>query len=101
MEAHFVASLLNSYNLPAFVIDDNICRVNVILSFIVGGAKVVVGRENAEFALEALEAPGTRQLFCGQCMSIPMSLEAVVAKLVTGRKPSPPPPELPEQSPAI
>ena len=97
MEAHFVASLLNSYELPALVIDDNICRVNVIFSFIVGGAKVVVGRENAELAMEALEAPRTRQLFCGQCMSLPMSLLAVVGRLLIGRRPSVETPEPPEE----
>jgi len=82
MEAYFVASLLNGNDVPAFVLDDNVCRMLPQMVLLVGGSKVVVSPENVEIAWQTLEMPETGELFLGQCVPIPMSDLTLLIRLL-------------------
>ena len=54
VESGMVACALDGHDIPALILDDNICRILPTVAFIVGGAKVIVQAENAEEALAVI-----------------------------------------------
>ncbi|MBI4387410.1 MAG: DUF2007 domain-containing protein [Elusimicrobia bacterium] len=53
-EARLVQELLKSYKVEAFLFDENICRIDPLLTMAIGGVRVVVSEPKAKEALEIL-----------------------------------------------
>jgi len=49
-----VACALEGHDIPALLLDDNICRIVPSAAYIVGGAKVLVDERNEEQALDVI-----------------------------------------------
>jgi hypothetical protein len=94
-EANAVACALRGHEIPAFVIDDNVCRIYSPAAFIVGGAKVIIPVRDLEGATDVLR-PGFNgdPPFVGEILTVPMSLLAaffIMLQRWSRRKPTEPP----------
>jgi hypothetical protein len=77
IEADGVACALRGHEIPAFVIDDNMCRIYPPAAFIVGGAKVIIPVRDLEGATDVLRlAFNGDPPFVGELLTVPMSLLA-------------------------
>lgn len=87
IEALMVASALEGYEIPAFVIDDNICRLNPLIAYMGGGAKVIVRLQDVEAARDVLQPCFSGDPpYVGSFLAIPLSLLALLATVLRGRK---------------
>lgn len=55
-EAHIIRGLLESNDIPAFVMDDQISSVNWLWQIGVGGVRIMILREDYQIAVEVLSA---------------------------------------------
>jgi len=79
VEADMVVCALEGYEIPALVIDDNVCRINPQAALLVGGVKVIVRSDDVEGAAEVLQAAyGAGPPFTGGFFSVPLSWPAAL-----------------------
>jgi hypothetical protein len=74
MEAQFVASVLRGSAIPAFVLDDNVCRIYPTAVILVGGTKVLVSADDVERSAEVLlGVEAGESSVAGNLLALPLS----------------------------
>ena len=79
MDAQIIVSVLQGSEVPAFVFDDNICRLYPQAALLVGGVKVLVSTHDAERAAEVLQGVDDAESpLTGQILPVPLSVPAAI-----------------------
>ncbi len=83
MEAEMVACALEGHEIPVFVIDDNVSRIEPRLAVMAGGVKVIVRLEDLEGARDVLQlAFSGDPPFVRGFETVPLSLAAALAMVL-------------------
>jgi len=82
MEADAVACALEGREIPAFVVDDHVCRIYSPATLIVGGVKVIIHVRDIEGATDVLRLVFSGEPpFVGEFLTVPMGLTANVVMM--------------------
>ena len=89
VEAEMMVCVLDGHDIPALMLDDNICRAAPVAAVLVGGVKVLVDQRDSEQALDliGLVIPGNPPYagsFVKAALSLPALLFAVLRRPVMG-----------------